>query len=88
MTVVMKEKGCLASTIGYYLVIIGALNWGLVGLSDFFGGNFNLVYLIFGRMPLVEAIVYVAVGVAGVMLLVGCKCSTCKACRVEGGEKS
>ncbi len=42
------------------LVIIGALNWGLVGL---FG--FNLVNAIFGGAPALESIIYVIVGLAG-----------------------
>ena len=42
------------------LVIVGAVNWGLVGLFDF-----NLVGAIFGPMSVVSRIVYVLVGVAG-----------------------
>lgn len=43
------------------LVIVGALNWGLVGL---FG--FNLVTFLLGAGPL-ASIVYVLVGTAGVL---------------------
>lgn len=75
----MRGKGCLASTIGYYLVLIGAINWGLVGLGHFFGSNLNLVNLLFGTVPVVEFAVYLLVGAAGIMLAVGCRCSTCKA---------
>jgi uncharacterized membrane protein YuzA (DUF378 family) len=39
------------------LVIIGGLNWGLVGLFDF-----NLVAAIFGEMSPLSRIVYVLVG--------------------------
>lgn len=39
------------------LVLVGALNWGLVG---FF--NFNLVTAILGSVPLAEKIVYDLVG--------------------------
>lgn len=46
------------------LVIIGGLNWGLVGL---FG--FNLVHMLVGAMPLVEKVVYVVVGLAALYLL-------------------
>lgn len=47
------------------LVIIGALNWGLVGL---FG--FDLVAFLFGgQMSLVSRIVYTLVGIAGVVLI-------------------
>lgn len=86
MTVIMRDKGCMMSTIGYYLVIIGAVNWGLVGIGRFLGMDLNLVHLIVGRFSMSgEALVYLLVGVAGVMTFIGCKCSTCKACRVEGG---
>jgi uncharacterized protein len=46
------------------LVIIGALNWGLVGLF-----NFNLVGAIFGGFNVLSRIVYVLVALAGVYLL-------------------
>jgi len=55
----MKNLGTLA----WWLVIIGALNWGLVALG------MNLVSMIFGSMPLVETIVYALVGLSGVYLL-------------------
>jgi len=42
------------------LVIIGALNWGLVGLA-----NFNLVAAIFGRFEWLMRATYVLVGLAG-----------------------
>jgi uncharacterized protein len=62
------------------LVIIGGLNWGLIGLGMLLGsaGGWNVVNMIFGSMPTVEAIVYVLVGVAAVMKIFGCKCGKCK----------
>ena len=45
----------------YSLVLIGALNWGLIGLFDF-----NLVSLIFGDMTLLSRIIYSLVGVSAV----------------------
>lgn len=51
--------------ISYILVIIGALNWGLVGLF-----NFNLVAAIFGDMTILSRIVYILVGLAAVVSLV------------------
>lgn len=42
------------------LMIVGALNWGLIGL---FG--FNLVDAIFGEMSLLSRIVYILVGISG-----------------------
>ena len=41
------------------LLIVGGLNWGLVGLFDF-----ELVAAIFGEMSVVSRIVYVLVGVS------------------------
>ncbi len=43
------------------LVIVGALNWGLVGLFDF-----NLVTAIFGTFTFLTRLVYILVGAAGV----------------------
>ncbi len=57
----------------YALVIIGALNWGLVGLGSFFDANWNVVNLILGMAPVVENIVYLLVGVAAVSMLASCK---------------
>ena len=42
------------------LVIIGAVNWGLIGLF-----NFNLVSFIFGDMTIFSRIIYGLVGLAG-----------------------
>ena len=47
------------------LVIIGALNWGLVGLGEFVGSNWNVVNIVFGSIPALEALIYVVVGLAG-----------------------
>lgn len=55
----MKNLGMLA----WWLVIVGAVNWGLVALG------FNLVSMIFGSMPMIETIVYALVGLSGIYLL-------------------
>lgn len=46
--------------IALILIIIGAINWGLIGLF-----SFNLVELIFGDMTLLARIIYSLVGIAG-----------------------
>lgn len=46
------------------LVIVGAINWGLVGAF-----NVDLVAVLFGTMPVVAKIVYILVGVAGLYML-------------------
>ena len=53
-------------TVSWILIIVGALNWGLVGLGGLMGSNWNVVHMILGfSMPL-EAIVYVLVGLSAV----------------------
>lgn len=75
-------KGCMCVTSKVYkwLIIVGGLNWGLVGLGMLLKGttSWNLVNMIFGSMSTVEAIVYLVVGIAAVMYALGCKCSKCK----------
>lgn len=46
------------------LVIVGAVNWGLIG---FFG--FDLVAFLFGNMSWISRIVYALVGLSGLYLL-------------------
>ena len=46
--------------IALILIIIGAINWGLIGLF-----RFNLAELIFGDMTLLARIVYSLVGISG-----------------------
>lgn len=51
--------------ISLVLVIIGGLNWGLVGIA-----NFDLVATIFGDMSTLSRIVYSLVGLAAIVLAV------------------
>ena len=60
------------------LVIIGAINWGLVGLGYFVGINLNLVNLIVGKWPMIENIVYLLVGICGIWKAVVCIQKKCK----------
>ena len=50
----------IVDTIALVLIIIGAINWGLIGLF-----NFNLVDTIFGTMSLLSRIIYTLVGISG-----------------------
>ena len=52
----MKTFNCIALA----LVIIGAINWLLVGLF-----KFNLVDSIFGSLSLISRIIYILVGLCG-----------------------
>lgn len=55
-----KTFDCIVLT----LVIIGAINWGLIG---FFG--FNVVSTIFGGMSWISRIIYALVGLGGLYLI-------------------
>lgn len=61
------------NAVAYVLVLIGALNWGLVGISP----NLDLVQLLIGSWSEVVArIVYILVGLSALWLIVkkpGCK---------------
>ncbi len=46
------------------LVVVGGLNWGLVGLL-----NFNLVAFIFGESP-VAKLIYILVGLAAIYTII------------------
>ena len=46
--------------IALILIIVGAINWGLIGIFDF-----NLVDTLFGVMSIVSRIVYTLVGISG-----------------------
>lgn len=48
--------------VAYVLVLIGALNWGLIGI---FG--FDLVGSIFGEMSVMSRIIYSLVGVSAII---------------------
>ncbi len=50
----------IIDTIALILIIIGAINWGLVGIF-----NFNLVDTLFGTMSVISRIIYILVGISG-----------------------
>ncbi|HOF42417.1 MAG TPA: DUF378 domain-containing protein [Candidatus Moranbacteria bacterium] len=47
--------------IAIVILIVGGLNWGLVGLFDF-----DLVAAIFGRMSVLSRLIYILVGISAV----------------------
>ncbi len=63
-----------AHVVSFALVIIGAVNWGLVGLF-----NLNVVNAILSFSPGLEKLVYVLVGLGGLLLAFTHK-NDCKAC--------
>lgn len=78
----MQKGSCSTlSSATWALTLIGALNWGLVGLGTLMNGsNWNLVNLLVGQWPTVEAVVYLLVGSSAVYSLATCwgSCSTKK----------
>lgn len=59
------QKLSTLTWVAVVLVVIGALNWGLVGLF-----NFDLVAAIFGQLTALSRIVYILVALAGIYLIV------------------
>ena len=70
-------KMCMIHKVAGLLVIIGALNWGLIGISP----EWNLVHMILGSVEWLERLVYILVGVSALALLMKGKC---KACKMDG----
>lgn len=62
------KKSCPVTKLSMLLVLIGAINWGLVGAFN----GFNLVEKIFGSVSWLESLIYILVGLAGVFLIVKC----------------
>ena len=54
----MKSLNAL-DWIALILIIIGGLNWGLIGAFDF-----NLVTFLLGKMPVLQTIIYLLVGLS------------------------
>lgn len=76
----MHGKKCCTGKLVWLLVLIGALNWGLVGVGGFFDSNWNLVNLLLGNWSWAEYIVYILIGLSGVSKLFGgCRCKKCRA---------
>jgi uncharacterized protein len=66
----MAQKSVI-SWIASILVVIGAINWGLVGIGSFSAVSYDwdLVALLLGGIPWLAAAVYILVGLSGIWLL-------------------
>ena len=62
-------------TVTFILLVVGGLNWGLVGIN----ASWNLVHMLLGSWPTVESVVYILVGLSAIVEVVGHK-SNCKSC--------
>ncbi len=65
--------------IAFLLLVIGGLQWGLIGIGGFVGGNWDILNMLLGSWPSVLWIVYILVGISALWLLVTHRkeCRTC-----------
>lgn len=76
-------KTCGFCKVAGWLLVIGGINWGLVGLQMLTdSGNLNVVNLVLGGYPTLEAIVYLLVGLSA-LKVIAAKFKIIKCC--EGG---
>ncbi len=71
----MLKQACMFCKIVGAIAIIGALNWGLIGVA-----NFNLVEYLLGPGSIASRVVYSIVGLSGLALLVSFF-TVCPICR-------
>jgi uncharacterized membrane protein YuzA (DUF378 family) len=56
--------------IAWILVMIGGINWLLIGIGGFVGSDWNVVHLILYSVPALEWLVYILVGLSAVYMIV------------------
>jgi len=60
----------MLSQVTRILVVVGGINWGLVGIGMLLGNsNWNVINMILGTVPTLEAVVYVLVGLSAVKMV-------------------
>lgn len=71
----MLKQACIFCKIVGLIAIVGALNWGLVGVF-----HLNLIERFFGEWTKITRIIYGLVGLSGVVLLASyfMVCPACK----------
>lgn len=52
----------MVDMIALWLLVIGGLNWGILGLT----GSTNVVWMIFGTWPMLVNLIYILVGLSAV----------------------
>lgn len=70
----------LLPIVAFIMVVIGGLNWGLVGLL-----NFNLVDALLGRRSALSRLVYTLVGLSSIVLLIAAALKHHHACHQKPG---
>jgi len=54
--------------IAFVLLIIGGLNWGLMGIGGYMDNDWNVVNLVLGSVSWLENLVYLLVGLSALLL--------------------
>ncbi len=65
--------------IAWILLVVGGLNWLLIGVGEIAGGDWNVIRIVLGSWPMIEAIVYILVGLAAIYQITTHRahCRTC-----------
>lgn len=69
-------------TISFILLVVGGLNWLLVGLFDW-----DLVVALLGNWPMLVNTVYVLVGLSAIVQIVSHKSDCSKCCSTDSAPK-
>lgn len=80
----MKKKPSVLDIIAFVLLVIGGLNWGLVGVA-----NFDLVASLLGMGSMAAKVVYCLVGLSAIYLIVrAIMCGKCckQSCDTSGPQ--
>lgn len=70
------------SWVAFICLLVGGLNWGLIG---FF--HFNFITFVFGDLTVIARIIYAIIGLAAVFAIVRCFCKCGKCCQPTETEK-
>jgi uncharacterized protein len=68
-----QQGKCSPHCIARWLLIIGGLNWGLIGLAQW-----NVVEMLFGSWSWLVQIIYILVGFSAVLMIIEDGCKVCK----------
>jgi len=69
---------CGGSKTALWLAGIGAINWGIYGVAGFFGKTWDLVTWITFSQTWLANLIFVIVGIAGIVAIWGCSCAKCE----------
>ncbi len=68
------------------LVVIGGLNWGIIGVGMLMNADWNLVSMIFGD-GMVASIIYILVGIATLCVLGSMRSKKAEMAKPMGGQQ-